>query len=358
MFKLEDINKQLIILIALSFRFVPIFYSSSYLNYLLIIILFLLTILNILKLKLPRDKFFTMVTLLLLSLLIFIVYREDNLFIYYVTALAFLKGKDNIIIKKFLIISLCLFSLILVSGKLSIINVIEGGRYIDGETIVRNSLGFGNINSAFVYYLGIIFGLYYFLHNHKFKLLLLYVPTTLMALYMYRETDCRTGFYIYLLFVVVSLIYNKKLNNYFKRIVPYLFVFFTIFSFLLAIIYGTTMSNEVNSLLSGRPYFSYYYIKNFKFISLVGTGVVGHYVLDNYYLSLLVKSGIVGYITYLYVFTKSSKIISDNYAYSLVILFTLIYGILECGLYGNFIYIIMLKNIVCPDDEVLLDEKN
>lgn len=358
MFKLEDINKQLIIIIALSFRFVPIFYSNSYLNYLLIIILFLLTILNILKLKLPREKFFTMVTLLLLSLLIFIVYREDNLFIYYVTALAFLKDRDSIIIKKFLAISMMLFVLILVAGRLSIINVIEGGRYIDGETVVRNSLGFGNINSAFIYYLGIVFGIYYFLHKHKFKLLLMYIPTTLVALYLYKETDCRTGFYIYLLFVIISLIYNKKLNNCFKIVVPYLFVIFTVFSFLLAIMYGKTIGNEVNSVLSSRPYFSYYYVKNFKFISLLGTGVVGHYVLDNYYLSLLVKSGIVGYITYLYIFAKGSKMIRDNYAYSLIILFTLIYGILECGLYGNFIYVILLKNIVCPSDEVLLDEKN
>lgn len=358
MFKLESINKQLIILIGLSFRLVPIFYQSTYLNYLLIIILLLLTILNILKLKLPRDKFFKMITLLLLSLLIFIVYREDNLFIYYAIALAFLKDKDDLIIKKFLTISIAWFCIILIAGKLSIINVVEGGRYIDGETIMRNSLGFGNINSVFIYYLGIIFGLYYFLGNQKFKLFLMYIPTTLIVLYLYKETNCRTGFYIYLFFIITSLIYSKKINSYFKIIVPYLFLTFTIVSFLIAIIYGTTMGNEVNLLLSGRPYFSYYYIKNFKFISLLGTGITSHYILDNYYLSLLVKSGIVGYITYFYIFNKGTKLINNNFIYSLIIIVTLIYGILECGLYGNFIYVIILKNIISSNDEVLLNAKN
>lgn len=358
MFKLADINRFIIIVIAIAFRYVALFYSSTYLNYALIIVLFLLTILNIFKVNFPKNKFFVMIWLLLFSVVIFIVYKEDNLFIYYVTALAFLNDTDSKVIEKFLIISIFFFVLIIISGKIGIIDIVEGRRYIDGKTVYRNSLGFGNINTPFIYYMGIVFGIYYFLHNNKFKLLLAYIITTLIALYMFIETDCRTGFYMYLLFIISSFFYNKKINDKVKSVVPYVFILFTIFSLFLAIICGTTINNPINVLLSNRPYFSYYYIKNNLLFSLLGTGTVTHYVLDNYYLSLLVKSGIVGYLTYLYIFTKGSNYLKDNYCYVLIILFTLIYGISECSLYGNFIFIILLKNMIKPSNEVLNNEKD
>lgn len=358
MFKLANINRLIILIIAVAFRYVALFYSNTYLNYLLIIVLFSLTILNILKVKLPKDKFFIMIVLLLLSVIIFIVYKEDNLFIYYVAALAFMNDTDDKVIRKFLVISIFCFILVLVAGKVGIVKVMEGNRYLDGEIISRNSLGFGNINTPFIYYMGIMFGIYYLFANNKFKLLLLYIPTTLIAVYLFKETVCRTGFYMYLLFIISSLLYNKKINNKISNLVPHMFLIFTIFSFLLAIIWGTTIDNPINNLLSNRPYFSYFYIKNNMIFSLLGTDVVSYYVLDNYYLSLLVKSGVVGYFSYLYIFEKGGNYIKNDYRYSLIFILTLIYGISECGLYGNFIFLIFLKNIIRPSNGVKYYEEN
>ena len=41
---------------------------------------------------------------------------------------------------------------------------------------------------------------------------------------------------------------------------------------------------------------------------------------------------------------KSTKLV-------LIIIFTLMYGILECNLYGNFIYIILLNSVINEGEE-------
>lgn len=345
----KKINRIIIIFIAVCFRYVSLFYSSTFLNYFLLFLLFILTVLNILTIKFEDKKIRKIFILLILSAFIFLLNNEDSLFIYMFAALAFLDKDKDVIIKYFLGIVTVAFIITILSGQLGIIDTVTAGRFINNETVYRNSLGFGNVNTPFIYFMGIIFGLYYFFRKQTKKLIFIYILTTIIALWIFKETDCRTGMYIYVLFIIFSLIYNEKINNKLKPIIPYFFIIFTILSIMLTLFFGGTIHNPVNELLSNRPYFSHYYLENFLFINLFGHDVVGIYVLDNFYLSLLVKTGIISYLVYLYIFYKGSIEASKDYRLVLIIIFTLIYGILECNLYGNFIFVILLKYVLEGD---------
>lgn len=347
--KIIEINRIIIMFIAVCFRYFSLYCSSTLLNYLLLFVLFILTLFNIFYVKFEEKKFQKIFILLLLSAFIFLLNNEDSLFIYLTASLAFLDKDKDKTIKYFLSFALLAFVTTIISGKLGIIDTVTAGRFIDNETVYRNSLGFGNVNTPFIYFMGIVFGFYYFLR--KKSLILFYILATLFAFYLFKETDCRTGMYIYLIFVFVSLFYNEKINKKLKPLVPHLFLIFTIFSFLIAILFGGEVHNKINELLSNRPYFSNYYLENHLFINIFGYEITGSYILDNYYLSLLVKSGLISYFTYFYIFKKGGKIISGDFKLVLILIFTFIYGILECNLYGNFIYIILLISIINEGDK-------
>ena len=349
--KIVKINKIIVMLIAVCFRYFALYYNSAILNYGLIFVLFLLVLFNILNKKFESKQFQRITILILISAIIFFINNEDNLFIYVVASLALVDESYDKIIKYFLTFAILSFVVTLIAGQLGIVETVTAGRFIDNETVYRNSLGFGNVNTPFIYFMGIVFGLYYFFRKKPWKLFLIYIITTIIAVWMFNETDCRTGMYIYVLFIFISLIYNEKINKKIKPIIPHLFLIFTIFSVLLAVFFGSTVHNDVNELLSNRPYFSNYYLENHLYFNLFGHDVVGIYVLDNFYLSLLVKTGIISYLVYFYLFYKGGKVVAHDYRLVLIIIFTLMYGILECNLYGNFIYIILLNSVINEGEE-------
>ena len=55
--------------------------------------------------------------------------------------------------------------------------------------------------------------------------------------------------------------------------------------------------------------------------------------------------------TLFYLFYKGGKVVAHDYRLVLIIIFTLVYGILECNLYGNFIYIILLNSVINEGEE-------
>ena len=52
-----------------------------------------------------------------------------------------------------------------------------------------------------------------------------------------------------------------------------------------------------------------------------------------------------------YAWYKGGKVVAHDYRLVLIIIFTLMYGILECNLYGNFIYIILLNSVINEGEE-------
>lgn len=344
---LEKINKVLIVAITVCFRLVALFYSSTILNYTMLGLLVGLCIINLFYKEFNNKQTILMAVFLLLSSLMFVVYNEDNLFIYFICALAFLDEKNNRkLVTLFTIITIISFIGVVLSGELGIINIKMSGRV----GIYRSSLGFGNVNTPFVYFTAIMFGLYYLFGDNKKLLFLIYILTTFVAIYIFGATNSRTGYYIYYLFIISSLLYNKKINKYFSKIVPSTFFIFLIVSILIAVLYGQNISNEVNVFLSNRPYFSYYYIQNYLWFNLLGNNIVSYYVLDNFYLATLVKIGFIGFITYAYIFVKGSLLYKKDEKINLIIFFILLYGVLESNFYGNFIYVLLLKEIIKGSD--------
>ena len=347
---LEKFNKILIVIITVCFRLVALFYSNTVLNYSLIAVLVGLCAINMFYKNYNNKQTIVMAIFLLISSLMFVVYNEDNLFIYFICALAFMDEKnDKKIVALFTIITIIGFISVILAGETGLINVRISGRV----GIYRSSLGFGNVNTPFVYYTAIIFGLYYLFGDNKKILIPIYIIATLIAMYIFKETDSRTGYYIYYLFIGSSLLYNKKANKYFSEIIPYTFFIFLFISIAIALLYGQDHSNDVNIFLSNRPYFSYYYIKNFLWFNLLGNNSNFYYVLDNFYLATLVKMGFVGFIAYAYTFVKGSILYKKDEKINIIVFFLLLYGILESNFYGNFIYVLLLKQILrgCDKNE-------
>lgn len=288
-----------------------------------------------------------MAVLLLLSSIMFIIFNEDNLFIYFICALAFVDEKDDRkIVSLFTIITAIGFLAVLISAKTGIIGTQTSGRI----GIYRNSLGFGNVNTPFIYFNAIVFGLYYLFHDKKKLLLIIYILTTLGAMYIFKETNSRTGYYIYYAFIVASLIYNKKINKYFSKIVPHSFFIFFIASIAIALLFGKDYRNTIDLFLSHRPSYSYYYIKNFLWFNFLGNNVNKYYILDNFYIASLVKIGIVGFLTYAYIFIKGSILYKNDERVNLIVFFILFYGIFESHFFGNFIFVLLIKEILKGSD--------
>ena len=340
---LEKINKILIVIITVCFRLVALFYSNTILNYSMLFVLVGLCVINIYYKKFNTKQTFLMAIFLLLSSLMFVVYNEDNLFIYFICAVAFIdEVDDKKIVSLFTIVSIISFIGVIISANAGLINVKISGRV----GIYRSSLGFGNVNTPFIYFTAILFGLYYLFGDKKKILIIIYLLTTLAAIYIFRETDSRTGYYLYYAFITCSLLYNKKVNKYVSKVVPYTFIIFVIVSILISVLYGGDLHNSVNVALSNRPFYSYYYIKNYLWFNLIGNNIITYYVLDNFYLALLVKIGFIGFFTYCYIFVKGSILYKKDEKINLIILFILLYGIFESNFYGCFIYVILLKEIL------------
>ena len=152
--KIVKINKIIVMLIAVCFRYFALYYNSAILNYGLIFVLFLLVLFNILNKKFESKQFQRITILILISAIIFFINNEDNLFIYVVASLAFVDERYDKIIKYFLVFSILSFVITIIAGQLGIVDTVVAGRYIDYETVYRNSLGFGNVNTPFIYFLG------------------------------------------------------------------------------------------------------------------------------------------------------------------------------------------------------------
>ena len=153
----------------------------------------------------------------------------------------------------------------------------------------------------------------------------------MIVIFFYQLTLCRTKFIVSVLFILFSNFFNKiNENKVVKWIFNNAFLLLTILSFIIAFQFGKS-NNIIESLLSHRPI--YWYLNIQGGISLIGNNV--QVVLDNYMHNILCKQGILVYIIYMVMFYKAIKKFNQNqsdYKYTVVIIFTLIYGISEAAI--------------------------
>lgn len=335
-----DTLKKFIIFLIISFKLIIYIINTtisdnSLLVYLYLIIIMVLSLKYLFKLQFTKIIFLKVMLIMIVSFIIFFLYKEDNIFLYSLLGLLLINDDNKDIVKTIFVSLVIIFSITILLGSLNILPMDEVYRTINGESQVRISLGFPNANAAFAYFIPIVLsGIYLFKNNKIFIILSLIV-----SIIIYNFTVCRTGFYLIILILIFSIV-TKKYNINFNK--NYFLICF-ILSILIAILFGQTKYNYVNELFSYRPWYGFQFLK--EGIFSWGLGINNKLILDNLYFKLLANYSIIGILLYLYIY-KMGKEICNNDKYILFAMFFFnIYNIFEAMTIGNFVLIIFLKEI-------------
>lgn len=338
---MSDLKKIIIFMVVTFKLFIYIvnetIWDSSLFSYIYLFTIFILSLPYILKLEFNKKSFIKTFIILLISLIMFMKFKEDNIFLYALIALIIKKEEIKEMVKTFFYSVLIIYIITVILGILDILPMNDSYRTINGETDIRVSLGFPNANAVFSYFIPIVLsGIYLYDKNKLFNIMIIIVGTVLFTF-----SKCRTGYYIVVLIVISNLLLK---NNYLKRIGNKQFLMFFILSILLAILFGSTKYNEINMILSGRPW---YYLEFIKQGPLVwGYGINENLILDNLYLRLLANYSIYGFILYYYIYETGLTLFKDNKKILFITLFFLLYGVFEAITVGNFILVIFIKEIL------------
>ena len=337
--------EKIVIFLAILFKYLLNAGIPQNYLYILIIVMMVLTLLSLYNKKMSKHQLLKCLFFLLISSYFVIVNKDVNFLISFLLALVCYTKDENQFIKVFFISSLILYISTIVLGSLNVLESHNLYRFTDDEVKIRYSLGFIHPNTVFLFFLPIAFAGYY-LYGEKltYKIILL-----ISSFILYILSGSRTGFIIVLLLLVLNIIIQKKNVLKFKKILPYLFIAFTVLSIFIGIKYGNDTNNVITKALSNRPYFWNLYIENNLMFSLIGNQEIEGYFIDNFYILLLVGYGIIGYLIYMYLYYKSLKIMKPNKKIIIIIFLFLIYGLFESNTIIasiQFIFALQLKELI------------
>lgn len=336
-----DLLKKIVIFMVVAFKLLiyiinETITTSSIVVYGYLLIMFALSLPSILKIKFNKNSFIKIVLILSISLFMFLILREDNIFLYALVALITMNEDTSEIVKMFFYSTCTIYIITILFGYFGILPTSEAYRTIEGNTEVRISLGFPNANAVFTYFIPLLLeGVYLYKDKIKFNIII-----TIIATILFLFSKSRTGYYLTLLIIFCNLTNLKKLIYQNSK---NSFLFFFIISILLGVLFGASKSNYINNLLSYRPWFSFEFLKLGPFA--FGKGVPENLILDNLYLRLLANYGIIGVLLYYYIFFKGSKILREDRSLLFSSFFFLFYGVFEAVTVSNFVIVIFLKEI-------------
>lgn len=323
--KKNVVNSFIVFLIVLYKYLLNFNNISKYVLYLCIILITILTFISLFKIKYSKKSFFLLMIFLLLSVIFMIENFSVNfLFIIYL-ALLFYKEKDYKTLAKYFFISLiiCFIGTII----LYIFGLIPDHiiyRRVDGVIKKRISLGFIHPNSVFLYYLGIVLSYYYAFSPKSKKFIFIVIVSSYI---LYTLTLSRTGLLCIVVFLIMHLI--KKEGKFIKKIIPHVFLLFTITTLILIALFNNYGFDSLNELFSGRLYYYYYYIQKDLLFQPFGSSLIAHYTIDNYYLVIFLYTGYIGYLIFLLINYISFKELKNDLNFSIVVFIFLLYGIFE-----------------------------
>lgn len=341
-----DIVNAIIIFIMVSFKYLKMYdlFSEMLLyGYLAILIIFVIA--NIYKMELSKKEYLMIVMLLAFAGFTFITNRDVNLLVSIFVALLFLKRDNKEFVKYFIWSSVFMFCTTVILNASGLLDNKSMIRNTEDGRITRHALGFESPNAVFLYFMPIMFAFYY-LYGTKKKAIMVFAifGTTLFYL-----TNCRTGFILTVLFLIYIVIYKNKMPKNIKKLLPYLFLVFTIITIAITIYYSNTKDDNLDKMLSGRPALWNYYYGQGLHKSITGGNLNEEYILDNFYLHIMVHLGIIAYIFYLLVYYKSSKKLEKDERALNILLFYLLYGLVETNTVlasTNFILVLQFKSLI------------
>lgn len=287
----------------------------------------------------------------------FLTYKASGHSIMFVTVAAIVGAKD--VNLKHLVKWICIFRIAEYIAIVSMYNMgltpkIDHTSYgsqivVDGqvqnEIIHRYNLGFTKSNPAHVIFF-ICTVAYIWLFFKKYNVFSAAV-ITLLNLFIYEQTACRTGVWMVEIIAVVALLFkSKKIFDVLKKALPYIPLFVVAFCLAMTALYGKwSVADKINDVFSDRFYHSSLFMSGGK-ISLFGqNSSFGGDIFDVAYINLFINYGAIffalfmsGNVALLYDCAKNNKTelaiavlafvilgVTENYSLDIGMNFTLVF---------------------------------
>lgn len=303
----------------------------------------------------------TEVALFLISCVLYVFTREGSILVLILLAISIRDIDDQYVVKSYLIMTLLfVIGCMMLSNLVPYVTQVEESHYrlIGSSYVMRETFGFANPNSVFLFSLP-IYTAYIFLrfdNYNKYDRILLIVMTA----FIYFQTMSRTGALTIvgaLIFVEILRVIDLKRSPVISIGVKLLPILFLIVS--LAI--GTVFSNTslFNKLLASRPLHWHAYISEYgSMFTLFGNKysemVKLAHPLDSSYIYIFSLLGLVTLVFFFYLLYKGLDIYikNDKKKYIAAITIFLVYSfaenvLLEAGY--NFTIILLIKTIIDND---------
>ncbi len=333
--------KTVIIFICVLLKYLIEYKINSYILYSAVLVILFFQLLRTIKSMKGRKKIVKAFIFCILSIISVLIYKDVNLLITFVLALNLLNCDIREFIKKFMISSSIMYITTIFLYFLGILKDNYLIRIATNGYILRHSLGFTHPNSVFMFYIPIVLCAY-LLDNNKKRFYLIFM---IFSLILYKLSLSRTGIYC-IVFLLILDFFKDKFN--YKKIIGWLPLLFFGASYFVAIKFGISKNNNINILLSNRPYLWNRIIQNVNMFTLFGSNALSDLYLDNFYLAMVYRCGM--YLTILYYFMLIfgvSKI--NNSKIHIAILIFMVYGLAESNtLIGsiNFTLAFLLYSII------------
>lgn len=300
----------------------------------------------------------TELSILAISCLLYVMTREGSILVLTLLAISIRYIDDDYVVKSYVLLTIFFVFACILLGNLrhDIAQVPQVHyRFAGGKYIPRETFGFTNPNSVFLFLLPVFAG-YIYLRYENYNMIdriLLFVTTY----FIYNKTMSRTGFLtIIVALIFVDVVRNLDFKKYSKiaksiKFIPIVFL-------IISVAIGTILSNVklFSKLLASRPiHWNVYLAKEGSLFTLFGNKysdiVKASHPLDSSYIYIVAMLGIVSLIFFMYLLYKGLDIFikKEQKKYIIIVFMFLIYSLaenilLEAGY--NFTIILLIKHVM------------
>lgn len=296
-----------------------------------------------------------------ISLLLYIFTKEGSILVIALLSISISDIEDEYVVKNYMLFTAMFVIVCMVIGNIMTdISKIPEMHYrlIEGKYVARETFGFSNPNSVFVFLLPVFAGYIFFRFDNYNKWDRIILIGT--AFYIYKITISRTGFLtIILALVFIEVIKFIDFNKYPKiketiKLMPIIFLLISIFI-------GTVCRNVsfLNSALASRPiHWSSYLVEEGNLLTLFGNRFSSEmkllHPLDSSYVYIISILGLISLVFFMYLLYKGLDIFikNNNKIYIAIVMMFLVYALAENILLEvayNFTIILLVKHIIIDD---------
>lgn len=305
--------------------------TSDKFIYIIILLFFGIAMFSLLNKKMYKKDFAIFLILIVIGFFTIIKVESVN-YVFPIIIASIYYDKENKeesvkkIIQNFYICLLIGFILMIILNLVGILPSHDLIRFKDGTIVIRHSLGF--MHPAFVglYYTFIVFAYFYLKKANAINITI----SIILSYVFYRICDSRTTLICNYIFIIMLLFRNNvNFKKYIKKMSPYLFIIFTIFTIISTYAYDKYNIKMIDELFSGRLSIYKEIINNNILSKPFGSNNFENIILDNYYLAIFLYFGYVGYSLWALFYIKTQKDMNNNIIFLIIQFVILFYGMTD-----------------------------